>query len=220
MRNTRNGFKKLYFRNKANQYTDHEEYFYSNDMGQSSNSVSKDNENSVVFLDQPVLIIEIIAWIKANEYVVSKDIRPQVEIIKPSETDTDTDPISYITNEWQIGLKNEYLFKRVFYVRYETDTSDRDKEFKILVHEVSKNKNLVRKTNPHTVSLMHLRSQNISHKNFEFYEEDKLQWNVTTSMQYVFDREKLYKKIFERLEERIMLIDTIVQRIEEQKTKN
>ena len=111
---------------------------------------------------------------------MNKDLKPVVEISKPSEIEFKDDLIVWKTKHFEITSNNEYVFKKpkVFVMSYNNNANDRKKEFMISVKEVDKSGKEQYKTNKFTISILsNLDNQNVIFKKFQFVnDEDVIGW--------------------------------------------
>ena len=94
-------------------------------------------------------------------------------------------------------------------------------KFQISAYLPSKNGQMVQIGRTYTISLLsNLEHQDMTHKTFNFESNnDQVEWSISTRMQYLYDKPALYRKILTQLEQRIKLLDNIIERIETQKRR-
>lgn len=161
------------------------------------------------------------AWTNSKTKVSSI---PVIEITKLSELDYGGKDKSYFTKNEEASLvNNDVYYSQVFELKYKDNLSDVHKKFRISLFKSDKRGQNVQIGKPYTISVLtNLDGQGVIFKTFDFgNSSDEVEWSVRTRMQYVNDKETLFKDILRKLEEKQKLLEDIILKAKSQaRSKN
>ncbi|CAI2363181.1 unnamed protein product [Moneuplotes crassus] len=165
------------------------------------------------------LVIEVISAWNKNHNKVKPKYTPVVEIMKLTNDIDKPDDIFKFNSKDYIEENGQYVWSKICKMKFDQNSSNSNKNIKISFYRKESGFSKTQIGSSHTISVLSaLKNQDVNYRTFEFGVDDQ-QWNVFTRIQYIYNKEALYKQILLRLEERGEMLKEVIDRYKEQREK-